>query len=374
MKFTCTKENLIHGLQIVTGIASKPSNLPILSNILIHATESGVELASTNLDVSVKAYIRAKIETPGSFTVPAKTFLDYVNLLHDERVEIELAGNELGVKGGHSSTKIKGMPADEYPVIPEIEEKHAFTIAVDAWKAALARVAFAAAKNDIRPELSGVYFSFAKDGAQELVLAATDSYRLAEAKVPLGQGKDDVRGIVPARTALEFVRLLSLKGPDEAETNVRIWMSDTQIAVRYNQFEMNARLIDGNYPDYTQIIPKEFKTAANIDTDQLVKTIKAASLFTTTGVNAVALSLQPNENTVNVSSTSTQTGEHDATIDADVAGDDNSMLLNHRYVLDGLTHVGTDAVQFQMNSPETPCVFRPKGDESYLYIVMPIRQ
>ncbi|PIR74847.1 MAG: DNA polymerase III subunit beta [Candidatus Magasanikbacteria bacterium CG10_big_fil_rev_8_21_14_0_10_47_10] len=374
MKFTCTKENLNQGLHIVTGIASKPSNLPILSNILIVATESGVELASTNLEISVKAYVRAKTEIPGSFTVPAKTFLDYVGLLTDERVEVELKNNELSVRGGSSSTKIKGLPSDEYPVIPDVEEVHAYTMTCADLKRTLSQVVFAAAKNDIRPELSGVYVSFAKNEEKTLTVAATDSYRLAEARMDMLQGTDEMVGIVPARTIQECIRLLSLKSDQEDEQTVRIWVSDSQIAMRHNLFEMNSRLIDGHYPDYTQIIPAEYKTTAHIDKDVLSNSMKAASLFTTSGVNAVALSLQPKENIVHVSSTSTQTGEHDASIDADISGEDNSILLNHRYVLEGLSHMETPKVLFEMNSPDTPCLFKPKGESAYLYIVMPIRQ
>ena len=142
----------------MSGLANKHVNLPILANILINAEESVVRLTTTNLEVAIKANLRAKVEKAGSFTVPAKTLADFVHLLGDEQVDVELQESELSIKCASSATKIKGSPADEYPIVPGIEEKHAYALSVDEFKGALSQTVFAAAKNEIRPELSGVYF------------------------------------------------------------------------------------------------------------------------------------------------------------------------------------------------------------------------
>jgi len=375
MKFTCLKENLSYTLDVVSPLAGKQSNLPILVNVLIKATESGVEIVSTNLEMAVKAHLRAKVDEPGTFTVPAKTLTDYVHLLTNEQVEITLEGNELHISCGNSSTKIKGSPADEYPVIPEIEEERAYVIHAENLKNAISKTVIATAKNEIRPELSGIFFNFLSERYKGLLMAATDSYRLAESRVVLEQGSDEgVQCIVPARVAYEISRLVQLGKAHEGEENVRLWVSENQIAVRYDNFEMTSRLIDGKYPDYAQIIPANFKTSSTFPVDVMVNKIKAASLFTTMGVNAVSFDLNTSQKTIGVSSTSTQTGEHTSEIDAQVEGDENSILLNHRYVLEGLQHMETDEVEFKMNSADAPCLFKPKGKEEYLYIVMPIRQ
>jgi len=373
MKFTCTKENINKALSLVSPLANKQGHLPILMNLLIIASESKVEITATNLEIATKASLRAKVDEKGSFTVPAKTLADYINLLSEEQVEISLDGNELIVKNGNSSTKIKGLPADEFPVVPEIDEKNVYTLSVDDFKDGLSRTVIAVAKNEIRPELSGVYMGFFKSGYNGLVLAATDSYRLAEAKVTVEQGNGEVGLIVPARTVYEVIRLLSIAKDNDSEKSVRVWVSENQIAVRYGSFEMTSRLVDGEYPDYSQIIPTEFKTTASFPSDVMIKKIKAAGLFTTTGVNAVSFDLNAANGTVAVSSTSTQTGEHNSEIDADVVGDENSILLNHRYVLDGLQQIGGD-VSFKMNSADAPCVLKDEKKDNYLYIVMPIRQ
>lgn len=374
MKFICTKDNLSYALDLVCGVASKHINLPILSNVLIRVSETKVTLMATNLEVAVKANLRAKIESTGEFTIPAKTLTDYVHLLPDEQVEIELKENEILIKCGSSSTKIKGSPAEDYPVMPEIEEKNAYVLEIESFKESLSQVVFSAAKNEIRPELSGVYFGFFTERFAGLVLAATDSYRLAEKKNKVEQGEGEFQSIVPAHSVYEMIRLITLGKAKQNESSVRLWVSDNQLALRYDDFEMTTRLVDGKYPDYSQIIPSELKTSSTLPISVLVNKIKAASLFTTMGVNAVSFDLSSEQNTVGISSTSTQTGEHTSEIEADVIGEENSILLNHRYVLDGLQNIKTDEVEFKVNSADAPCVFKPKDQDEYLYIVMPIRQ
>lgn len=374
MKFTCTKENLSHALDLVSGIANKHVNLPILANILIQAEESVVRLTATNLEIAIRANLRAKVDQVGSFTVPAKTLTDFVHLLGDEQVEMELQDSELSIKCASSATKIKGAPADEYPIVPGIEEKHAYFLGVDDFKNALSQTVFAAAKNEIRPELSGVYFGLFTERYAGLVLAATDSYRLAERNVVVEQGKDEFKCIVPARSLYEIIRLLGISHGQQAENNVRLWLSENQIALRYDDFELTSRLIDGKYPDYAQIIPDKFKTTAVFTANTMINKIKAASLFTTTGINAVVFDLNKDQNTISVSSTSTQTGEHSSEIEAEITGEENSTLLNHRYVLDGLQSMDAEDIEFKVNSGDSPCMFKPKGKEGYIYIVMPIRQ
>ncbi len=373
MKFLCTRENLKQALDTVSPLAGKHSHLPILANILIQATEANVEIIATNLEVAIKTLVRAKVETPGSFTVPAKMLADFVHLLEQETVEISIDGNELILQAGNNHTKIKGMPADEYPVLPEIDEKYGFVIDSQVFKTGLQRTVIAVAKNEIRPELSGVYFRIGTERYDGLLLAATDSYRLAESRVPLLQaGEKDVSCIVPARVVYEAVRLLGM--PVEGERQVRLFISENQIAFRYGMFEMSARLIQGRYPDYAQIIPATFKTTAICQVDNLVKKIKAASLFSATGINSVSFDLNTSQKTLGVSSASTQAGEHSAEMEVDITGDENSILLNYRYVLDGLQQLESDATEFCVNSGDAACMFKPQSKQDYLYIVMPIRQ
>ncbi len=374
MRFTCTRENLHQALSVVGGVSSKQVNLPILSNIYIEAKESNVEVVSTDLEIAVRVRVRAKVDEPGVFTVPAKTFSDYVSLITDAQVSVSLTGNELKVENGQSSTKIKGMPAEDYPVIPEIQEDHGYVFDREELKEGLARVIIATAKTDMRPELSGVYMGFFTERHAGLVLAATDSYRLSEKRVKVQNGEDQLMAILPGKTAQEVARLLSLAKGEDGDNMVHVFLSDSQFGLRIDGIELTSRLVEGRYPDYAQIIPTEFKTVATAPADLLVKKIKAASLFSTTGVNGVTMNISASDKQIHISSLSNQTGEHNSSLEVEVTGEDNAILLNFRYTLDGLQQMVDGEVEFCVNSGDAPCVFRPVGKEDFLYIVMPIRK
>ena len=374
MRFTCIKENLVSALSLVTGLATKSVNLPILSNLLIRADEQKVEIISTNLELAIAVTVRAKVEAPGTFTVPARTLTDFINLLTDEKIDLELKDNELLVSCGKSSTKIKGMLADEYPVIPIAGDGQGFVVTSEDLRRGLSQVNIAAARTEIRPELSGVLFAFNLENSGHLVLAATDSYRLAEKKIKIQQGKESFRVIVPGRTAQEMSHILSASNELGDEKSVRVILTDNQIAMNFNSVQMISRLVEGQYPDYTQIIPRDFKTETQFSANKMIKEIKAASLFTTLGVNAVSCDVLPDENEIKISSTSTQTGEYRSGLEAEIKGEKNSVLLNHKYFLDGLNSISGDDATLKIVNGDSPCVLSERSDENYLYIVMPIRQ
>jgi len=374
MRFSCTKENLAHSLSLITGIAGKNVNLPILGNILIKVMDQKVELVSTNLEMAIIANLRAKVEAIGSFTVPAKTLSDFINLLPEEKIDMELAENELVIVCGSSATKIKGAPAEEFPIIPSVEDGEGFLVVAEDLKSSLSQVLPAVAKNNIRPELSGMFLGFNLQGKPELTLAATDSYRLAEKKITVEQGQKEVKTILPGRTAQEIWRVLSLSTGVDKEKHARVLLSDNQLVFRYDDFQMISRLVDGQYPDYTQIIPKETKTEAEILVREVVKEVKAASLFSASGVNAVSVDLNVAQGTVGISSTSTQTGEYVSEVKGEIKGEENSVLLNFRYLLDGLNSMVSERAILKMVGKDSPCLLTPKSDEKFLYIIMPIRQ
>lgn len=371
MKFSCTKENLAQTISLVGNVASKHVNLPILSNVLFRADQQKVECTATNLELAITATLRAKVEIPGHFTVPARTLSDVVNLLRDEKVDVELKDQELQLISGKSATKIKGAPAEEFPIIPTLQGGKIFSFSRRALKEGLSQVASAVAKTDIRPELSGVFCGFNVRGKKGLTLAATDSYRLAEKFVDIEQGEtDETRLILPGKTAQEIIRILA----QASEETVQVVVTENQIHVSIGGVALLSRLVEGNYPDYTQIIPREFKTTLTIPTDLIVKEIKAAGLFTTSGVNAVELQTQSTDQSVRIASASTQTGEYQSELPVTLTGDDVRVLLSHRYLLDGLNTISTPQTVVQIVGPDSPCIISPEGDTSFLYIVMPIRQ
>jgi DNA polymerase-3 subunit beta len=320
----------------------------------------------------VVVVVRGKVDAPGSFTVPARTLGDFVGLLPNERIDFELVGGELALSCGKTSTKIKGLGSDEFPVLPASVEGSGFTVSVEAITIALNRVLPAIARNEIRPELSGVYFGFNTRGVKSLVLAATDSYRLAEQAVSLESGVENLSVVVPGRTAQEIAR--SLASAEEGEKFVRLLVSENQLVVNYDSVQIISRLVAGQYPDYTQIIPQQFKTTLVVNTGKLQKEMKAAGLFTTSGVNAVTVEINPEKKAVSLSAASQQTGEYASEVDGEVEGEAVTVLLNHRYVLDGLGQISSAETKLQLAGPESPCLLTAEKETGFRYIVMPIRQ
>lgn len=377
MKISCTRENLHQGLSIVGHLTTKNVNLPILQNILMKAEGGSIRLTATNLEIAIHAQVRGKVDETGELTVPSKLFADYVNLLPNETVQMESEGETMKVTCGSSKTKLKGLPASEFPLVPDVQTGRAYKIPVAEFKHALSRTLFAVANNESRPELTGIFLQFKKgEGESKLILAATDSYRLAEGAIPLitpVEQEDSV--IIPARTLAEVSRILGVFKDDvESPSFVELHLSDTQVVFRYGTVELVSRIIDGRYPPYTQIIPKEFQTEAYAVRSELLQAVKAAALFSRNGLFDVSFTFEPDENRVSIAATDATRGEHVIQVPVTMIGRANTVTLNYRYVIDGLNAVGSEDVCFQMIDAANPCLVSPKGEVSYRYVIMPIRQ
>ncbi len=380
MKLSCTKENLAQGLSITSHVSTKNMNLPILNNVLVRADAGGLKLISTNLEIAITCSLRGKVEQQGEYTVPSKLFYDFVSLLPNEPVDIDLHDDGLFVSCASAKTTLKGMDASEFPLVPPVQASETYEIPVVELSKGLGRTLFATATNEARPELTGVLISIhhPSAGAGTMTLAATDSYRLAECVMSVKTSQSNPREvIVPSRTLAELSRILSVFKDDvEAPESVSLELSDNQAVFRYGPVELVSRTIDGNYPDYRQIIPTDFKTKTFVDRSEVIQAIKSASLFAKTGLFDVQVKMDPGKKLVELSAQDATRGENSVSVKADEgSGEENAMVLNYRYLLDGLQAAGTQGVQVQMIDAMNPCVIRPTGEgENYQYIVMPIRQ
>ena len=375
MKISSLQENLKSGLLSVSHIAGKNINLPILNNILLKAEDGNIKLVSTDLEMGIITIIRGKIEKEGSFTVDAKIISDYVSLLPNKKIDLEKKENRLVVKCDNYKTTVNGQGADEYPLIPQIDKKIYYKADIEEFKQSLAQVIFAVSNSETRIELSGVLFDFTD---KALVMAATDSYRLAEKKLKITtNSKENHKIIVPAKTLQELARILSgyRAGGETADgAEIKFYVSDNQILFTVFNIELISRLIEGQYPDYKQIIPLKSETKVFINRPELVRAVKASSLFSKSGINDVNLDLPADKNKLVVSSASSQAGENTVELEATVSGKDNGMVINHRYLLDGLNNIDGENIKIDIVNSATPCVLRPEKDEDYLYIIMPIKQ
>lgn len=369
MKFTCTQENLNRGLLIVSNIAGRSATLPILNNVLIKAGGGEIKLSTTNLEIGISVVIRGKVEKEGEFTVQARLLADYISLLPKENVEISVEDQSLNLKCGTFKTVIKGMEASEFPLIPEMDHSEEIQVKIKDFKKALSRVIFTVSLDESRPEISGVYFKF---NANQMTVVGTDSYRLAEVKVQLDKNNaGDKDLIVPLRTVQELYRILSESG----DKDVRVFLNENQILFKLNdETELTSRLVEGQYPDYRQIIPGEKKTEAKVRVAELIKVVKSASLFCKPGINDVKISFITDKNQAVVSSLNSAVGENMINFDLECSGEDNEVVFNYRYLLDGLNNLGSDEAELKIISGSAPGLIKPVGDDSYLYIIMPIRQ
>ncbi len=380
MKLSCTRDNLYRGLSITSHSGGKNVDLPILGNVLLKASDGSLKLTATNLEIASSCLVRGKVDEDGEFTVPAKLFFDYVSLLPSEQVDLHVVDRILHVRCGGHSTKMNGLPASEFPLVPPVAEGVSFKLPAEGLRQAIGQVLFAVAANEARPELSGVCVKFndPSAGAGKATLAATDSYRLAERLVDATGPSDPRTVIIPARTLSEVGRIISVSKDDvDSPEVVEFVLADNQMLVRIGSVELMSRTIDGRYPDYRQIVPTAFKTEAVVEANALSKAVKTASLFSRTGLFDVKLELSAKDKSITVKGADTARGENVVVCPADISGDDNAVTVNYRYLLDGLSACGSPEVNVQMIDAMNPCLVTPKteaGKSGYLYIVMPIKQ
>lgn len=366
MKIICTQENLAIGLSLVSHVASKNISLPILNNVLIKAEKGGLTLMTTNLEIGIITQVRGKVEREGSITVQAKTLNDYVALLPKENIELELVDQTLHVRATKAKTSMKGVDPSEFPLIPVVEAQREISLPAAQLKEALTSVAFAAAYDETRPEISGVLFQF---NGTNLTLAATDSYRLAERTMTLAESVPEYHVIIPMRTAQEIIRIIQ-----EVGDTVNIRSNDNQIVFTTGGVSLTSRIIEGHYPDYRQIIPQESVTRAIVQVRAFANTVKQASLFCKPGSNDILLIFDKPAGRITVSATNVQIGASESQYETEIAGESNDIIFNHRFLQEGLQNISTDECVIELTTNSSPAVIKPKEKDDYVYIIMPIKQ
>lgn len=373
MKISILQENFKKALQIVNRIAGKSINLPILNNILIKVSNGNIILTTTDLELGVTTKVRGKIEKDGDYTVDSKLLSDYISLLPNKKIDLEQNSKNLNIKCDNYKTAIKGMSAEDYPVIPQIKKIAAYKIKIKDFKNALSQIIFAVAISETRIELSGVFFNFI---GNKLIMAATDSYRLAEKTILTENSNTKERKlIIPSKTLQEVVRIISIVNEEELETGmIELFISENQIMFSIGDTELISKIIEGQYPDYKQIIPIKHETTIKIEKDEFIRAIKTSSIFSRTGINDVNLDFPQGKNKTIISSISSQSGENIVELDSEVVGVDNSIVVNYKYLLDGINSITGKDINIKLVNSNTPCILKATEDDSYIYIVMPIKQ
>ncbi len=363
MKLQVTQENLSRALNSVARVANTRSSLPILSNVLLKTADNRLSISATNLDIAITHFIGSKVEKEGSITVPARLMQDFVSSLPDGILELNLTDNKLNIKTDQYQSAINGVSAEDFPVMPDIKDGVNIRMPARDFKKALQQVVFAASSDDTRPILTGVLFQTVSG---ECAIAATDSYRLAEAKI--GKQKTPINFLLPASAAADLLRI---SGDNDGDVTIN--HDDQQVQFTIDDVTLVARLIEGNYPDYRKLIPAKFTTVAKLKRGDLINIAKVSSLFARESAGSITIKVDKASGQVSINAVASQLGENTARADADITGEDGKVTLNSRYLIDGLNALSTEDVEFCFNGKLEPCILRSSSDPGYTHLIMPLR-
>jgi len=365
MEITLTQENLNHALTAVSRVASNKTQLPILGNILLRTDGNRLLIAATNLEIAITQYIGAKITKPGAITIPARLISDFISNLPKESVELKVVNDNLHIKSGKYNSIINGFIADDFPELPTINEKSSiqYSIKVEDFKEAVSQTIITTSNDSTRPVLTGVYWHSYQG---KLYLAATDGYRLSERY--LIDTKSEVSAIIPTQTLQEVLRNIN-----ENSNEIDILFDETQVRFRINEIEIISRLIDGNFPDYRQLIPASSETNIVINKSDFIRITKIAGLFARESGGSVTITASQKDNSLSIHSIASQFGENTSEASAEVSSD-GQITLNSRYLSEALSVVDGDKVEFSFSGKIAPCILKSTDPKTnYYHIIMPLK-
>ena len=372
MKIIILKENFKKGLEIIEKIIGRNLTLPILNNISISTQENLLKISGTDLEIGINYWALCKVEKQGDITVPAKFLYSFVNSLQEEKIELEVKNRILYIKCQNYKTQIKGDSIEDFPIIPKIETENFIEVNSEPFTKGISQVVDFTALNQTKPEFSGIYFDFQKN---KLSLASTDSFRLAEKNLYFEKEiKKNLSFILPQKTAHTVMNVFSQKNE-----KIKLYFTSNQILfetpfleIPKPKIQVISRLIEGQYPNYNEIIPKEYQTEVILLKDEFINQIKTASLFSG-NTNEIKIKVKTKEQEIEISSQNSELGENQSILKTKIKGKDIEISFNWKYLLDGLTHLESSEVVIGLSGEEGPAVLKPKGDENYLYVVMPIK-
>ncbi|PIP26402.1 MAG: DNA polymerase III subunit beta [Candidatus Moranbacteria bacterium CG06_land_8_20_14_3_00_40_12] len=387
MKLICTREKFKKAIFNLERVVSKQNTLPILNNILFE-TEKGIfKLSATNLEIGVIIKISAKIEKEGKITIPAKLIGNFIaNLpsLGENNITLEAVDQSLKIKSGYFKATIKGLPADDFPLIPQKTSDFLINIPSFIFKKAITKIITCVGYNETRQELTGVNMILNPQG---FFLAATDSFRLAESQLKLNneninkeayemfiKSKNNI--IIPSATLLELSRIIQNEAEEGA---IKITIENSQIFFDLEGIKIVSRLINGKYPEYKNIIPKEFKTTIQGEKELIQGVVKMASVFTSGRSGEVGIKINSDEKKVVFEARSVEIGENSSELKLEITGPSQEIIFNSKYLLEGLNTLNTPRIALLINSGSSPAALKEVNmeketlGEDYIYIIMPIK-
>ncbi len=373
MKVSCTQENLAKGLSIVGRAVASRSTLPVLSNVLLATDSSRLKLSATNLELGINCWTNGKVEQDGAITVPARLLMDFVNSLPPERIDMELQARTqtLNLRCGRFEANIKGIDAQEFPIISVTDEDHAVQVDPQTLREMIGQVSIAAATDESRPVLTGVLTEIGPGG---ITMAAADGYRLSVRTTEFSAGPEaEVKVIIPARALQELARISS-----EQQDPIRLLVSPSrsQAFFRLNDVDLITQLVDGAFPPYQQIIPRSRNTRTVLNGAEFQKAVRLASLFAKDSNNIVRLRIEPagelQPGKVLISATSSELGSNVGELEATIDGTPIEIAFNSHFLTEVLNVIDSAEVALETTTPSSPGVIKPVGGESFMHVIMPM--
>jgi DNA polymerase-3 subunit beta len=372
MKVSSLQENLNRGLSTVGRAVPVRSTLPQASHVLIETDGGRLKLVATDLTIAVTCWIGATVEEEGAVTVPARLLTDFVSSLPNEKIDLNVSGRakQLHIECARNEATIAGMDAADFPPVPQVADGLTLTLAPETLRRAITQVQFAAATDDTRPVLTGIHTLAEGD---TLTMAAADGFRLAVHHLPLDQEvAEKVEVIIPARALREVERLI---GEQNEPVEMAINGARSQIMFKMQSVELVATLIQGTFPNYSQLIPAGYGTRAEIDMKQFLQETRIAAIFARDGAGIVRLQMDPANGEggkLTISARAEEIGDHRGELDVKLEGEASKIAFNSRYLQDVLSVLDSGQVYLETTSPSSPGVIRPVGDERYVHVVMPM--
>jgi DNA polymerase-3 subunit beta len=371
MELTVAKADLQKELQLCQGVVEKRSTIPILSNVLLRAADGRLQIAATDLDVTILSSCAAKVTTPGGVTIEAKRLFDIVRSMPDEDIHIALQeNNSMQIDSGTAKFRLLGLPAEDYPTLPTVNATEAYTLPLEELKTMVAKVKFAITHEETRFQLNGALL---KVQPSKMEMVATDGHRMALINFPQGNGKrkgSELTILIPRKALEEILRLESGE-----EGTVRFGVAENHLFFEAGERRLLARMIDVNFPNYMEVIARDNDRKVMVDRERLLSTIRRISLVANERTRAVRFDFAPGKLTV--SSTNPELGDARETVPIDYAGNPFFVGLNAAYVTDFLSALDTPSVSLDLKDENSQCIGRPSANEDlpyeYLYVVMPMR-
>jgi DNA polymerase-3 subunit beta len=366
MKLECIKDKLVNAISKAEKITGKNLTLPVLSCLMLEAKDNTLKVVATNLDLGIEISVPVSLEEEGKIAVLGNILNGLVSGdSRSNKVTLETKGDNLNVLTDNSSTVIKSQASDDFPTIPRLDKEESFLIDSGKLMKGLKSVWYSSSTSNIKPELSSVLLYME---GKSLIFAATDSFRLAEIKIDAGEMSEFDQILIPFKNIPEILRVF-----DDADGDIKIYLTKNQIAFEYDNIYLTSRIVDGVFPDYQQLIPKDFTTEVTILKDDLINSLKVSNIFSDK-FNKVTLKINPAEKLFEIISKNNDVGESVNKVDSVLNGEDVEISFNQKYIMDCFQSINTDSLTLRFNGLNKPMVIKSVPDTQFTYLVMPMNK